>query len=174
VTHTRRDRAGVSADVTVGVLSKVVLAARGWPEFGGEFDLLGDHLPDLPEQSGVYTILTLDGEPHRYPFGSSSMIYIGCAFGLRGLRKRLSEHCTEARKCRLETKRRLYNPLYEWINSAGGIALYSAAPDSDVNAERMETLLLNTFSSVHYALPIANGKNGAQYIDQKNWIDWQE
>lgn len=158
------------ADVTVGVLNKVVLAANGWPEFGGEFDLLGDHLPDLPERPGVYVVLTHDGQPHRYPFGWSWVIYIGCAFGLRGLGKRLSDHHTEARKCRVETQGRLYRPLYEWIKSAGGVALFSVAPEDDASAERMETLLLNTFTSVHYALPVANGKNGAQYIDRTNWV----
>lgn len=162
------------AEVTVGILDKLVLTAHGWPEFGGEFDLLDDYLPDLPEQSGVYVILTQDRQPHRYPFGFSSVTYIGCASGLRGLSRRLSYHRTEARKCRLEKNKRLYDPLYEWINSVGGIALFSAAPGSDVDAKRMETLLINTFNSMHYALPIANGQNGAQYADQKNWIFWQE
>ena len=166
---TRGEGVGVHAEVTVGVLDKLVLTAQGWPEFGGEFDLLGDHLPALPKRSGVYVVLSQEGEPHRYPFGTSSVIYIGRASGLRGLRKRLSEHSAKARKCRLEAERRLYPPLYEWINSAGGIALYSAAPGNDVNAKRMETLLLNKFSSAHYSLPIANGMNGAHYIDPENW-----
>jgi hypothetical protein len=170
VTPTRGEGAGVHTEVTVGILDKLVLTAHGWPEFGGEFDLLDDHLPHLPERSGVYIVLSQEGEPHRYPFGTSSVIYIGRASGLRGLRKRLSDHRTQARACRLGAEGRLYDPLYEWINSAGGIALYSAAPGNDVNAKRMETLLLNAFSSMHYALPIANGMNGVQHIDEKNWV----
>ena len=170
VTPTRGEGAGMHAEVTVGILDKLVLTAHGWPEFGGEFDLLGNHLPDLPEGSGVYVVLSREGEPHRYPFGTSSVIYIGRAYGLHGLRERLGHHHTKAKECRLRAERLLYHPLYEWINSAGGVGLYSVAPGNAVNAKRMETLLLNAFSSMHYALPIANGINGAQYIDQTNWV----
>ncbi len=159
----------MSTDPTVRALNELALVACGWPEFGGEFDLLGDREPDLPEQPGVYAVLTDDGETIRYPRGRSRVIYIGCAYGSGGLRKRLGDHRSGARECRAEKEDWLYLPLYEWINSAGGIVLFSVAPGRDMTAQRMETLLLNAFKFMHYALPIANGQNGARHAAHENW-----
>ena len=57
----------MSLDPTIQALNQSVLAAHGWPEFAGDFDLLGDQQPDVPPRSGVYALLTNDGETLRYP-----------------------------------------------------------------------------------------------------------
>ncbi len=152
----------VHPDNTVRELSESVLAQHGWPELGGDFDLFGERLPELPTTPGVYAILINDGETLRYPLGRSAIVYLGCAFGAGGLGKRLRDHRRYAQQCREETARAIYYPRYEWVNAAGGICLFSEAPEGGMTAQGMETLLLNEFVSTHYTLPIANGQHGAK------------
>lgn len=159
----------MSLDPTIKALNQSVLAAHGWPEFGGEFDLLGDHEPDVPPRSGVYALLTNDGETLRYPNLRSAVIYIGCAFRDGGLQGRLYEHRHFSRQCRKESgsgneEQQLFAPRYEWVNAAGGVAVFSVGPRGGrEEAERMESLLLTEFEYRHYTLPIANGQHGVQY-----------
>jgi hypothetical protein len=156
-------------DATIHALNELVLAASDWPELGREFDLLGDRPPDVPEQPGVYALL-IKGEPLRYPRERSSVIYIGCAYGAKGLLRRLNEHWQLSKDCRREAEsgkaeQDLFPPRYEWVNAAGGICLSSVAPAGGMGSQRMETLLLKCFEYMHYTLPTANGQHGAQYRD---------
>jgi hypothetical protein len=155
----------VSVDPTIQTLSKSVLVTHKWPVFGGEFDLLADRIPLLPAGPGVYAILITEGEPLRYPCGRSFVIYIGRATRDEGLRGRLKEHHQYARQCRAEPEGgSIYLPRYEWVNAAGGVAVFSEAP-SGQSAARMESLLLHAFESMHYTLPVANGPHGVRDTD---------
>ena len=98
------------------------------------------------------------------------MIYIGCAFKAKGLWGRLNRHRQLARDCRSEAEsgkaeQDLFPPRYEWITAAGGVCLFSVAPEGGMTSQCMETLLLKQFEYLHYTLPVANGQHGAQYRD---------
>lgn len=156
-------------DATVRALNSSVLVPHRWPELGGAFDLYEERAPDVPEQAGVYALLIKD-EPLRYPCGSSLVIYIGCAQGAKGLHRRLEEHRQLSKACRSEAQsgkaeQDLFPPRYEWVNAAGGVCLFAAAPEASMTSQRMETLLLKHFEYVHYTLPIANGQHGVRYVD---------
>lgn len=156
------------SDETVFELNGSVLAAHGWPELDGEFDLLGDRMPDVPAQPGIYSLLIGNGSPLRYPRGVSSVIYIGCAYGPGGLLGRLYKHWQLSRQCHKEAQsgkaeQRLFPPRYEWIAAAGGLCVFSTAPEGGMTSQRMETLLLEYFEYVHYTLPVANGQHGVRY-----------
>jgi hypothetical protein len=158
----------VPVDTAIKALNKSVLVPHGWPKFGGEFNLLNKSAPNLPVEPGVYALLITHDGPLLYPRSTSSVIYIGCAFGPKGLRGRLNRYRQRLRQCRAEAQsgkpeQKLFAPRYEWITAKGGICLFSVAPDGGTTSRHMEALLLERFVYLHYTLPVANGQHGVQY-----------
>lgn len=149
---------------TVRKLSESVLLPHGWPELGGAFDLLSETRPELPTGPGVYALLIDDGSSLRYPNGWTPVIYLGCAYGTEGLGQRLNQHRLFARQCRSEQERmeregtsgQVFYPRYEWINAAGGVCVFSEAPEAGMASRNMESLLFDAFRDLHYTLPVAN------------------
>ncbi|MEU2947729.1 hypothetical protein ABZ617_17025 [Nocardiopsis alba] len=154
----------MDAHDTVRKLSEYVLLPNGWPELGGEFDLLSASRPELPPGPGVYALLINDGSSLRYPNGRTPVIYLGCAFGREGLTQRVNQHRLFSRQCRAEQERmesegtsgQVFYPRYEWINAAGGVCVYSKAPEGGTSPKNMESLLFEGFRNLHYTLPVAN------------------
>ena len=67
-----------------------------------------------------------------------------------------------------KAEQNLFPPRYEWINAAGGICIFSLAPEGAMEPQHMETLLLRYFEYVHYTLPAANGQHGVRYATGKD------
>lgn len=125
-------------DSTVLILNEFVLAEHGWPPFGGGFDLHAEAAPDLPVAQGVYVIVINDGDLPVILADAVRVIYIGRADGAQGLRDRLRDHRRYGRECRNDTAGAVYCPRYEWVNSAGGLCLFSEVPQgSSVSVKDM-------------------------------------
>lgn len=64
-------------DLTLQRLNQEVLAAYGWPPFGGTVDIRTEWPDVVPARRGVYVFLDAGGEGITYPIGKSSVVYFG-------------------------------------------------------------------------------------------------
>ncbi|MFJ1708539.1 hypothetical protein [Kitasatospora sp. NPDC088346] len=149
-----------SSDPTLRRLNRDVLAVRGWPAFGGMFDLLNEWPADVPVRQGVYVFLAA-GKRIGYPVGESSIVYFGKAEQQRGIRGRVGYHRGVIR--RGPDERWPGHPAHEWLMARGGFCLYSVAPDdarlgspSD-SARWIERRLAGAFQRLHRTRPVGNG-----------------
>src|SRR2546425_9631447 len=70
----------------------------------------------VPNQAGVYVLVTRDGTKFQYPRGRSAVFYIGQAAGLR---KRLVQHVKYMREARGSRPLSRYWPRYEYAAAFG-------------------------------------------------------
>lgn len=149
-------------DLTLQRLDQEVLAAYGWPPFGGAFDIRTEWPDAVPTRRGVYVFLDAGGEGITYPIGTSSVVYFGKAEQQRGVRGRVSYHRGRIKSG--PSERYPGHPAHEWVMARGGYCLYSIAPERTSegrllhsSAGWIESELLSAFQRLHRTRPVGNG-----------------
>ncbi|RLU77126.1 hypothetical protein CTZ27_38145 [Streptomyces griseocarneus] len=148
-------------DATLHRLNTEILAAHGWPPFGGMFDMIEEWPAGLPTKIGVYVFLIGGDKPITYPVGESSIVYFGKAEQQRGVRGRVGQH--RGTITRGPREHMPGYPAHEWLMARGGFCMYSLVPDRDPNrplshsASWVEHELIRTFQQLHRTRPVGNG-----------------
>ena len=127
-----------------------------WP-CGGPTDLRMptslDEL-DIPTQAGAYVLGTTDGQRLTYPWGESSVYYIGKADSLF---RRLSEHRKAVDECAADCWTYYWRTRYQYGASHGMSAAWYATQDDETPAV-LESDLLERFYCRFGTIPIGNDR----------------
>lgn len=149
-----------------------LLARRGWPPFGGAFDIFAPIPKSVPSDSGVYVLLTWHGNVPSYLNGESRIVYIGKSASTSGVRGRLASHRKDARHC-AKQRSHVGDPRSEWLAARGGIAMYALAPPGRRHLYGVDTAcdieddLLDEFVSLHWQAPHGNRQTKISWIPRK-------
>lgn len=129
------------------------LGTQGWYTY--LFDLLADDYEDDPptNSGGAYVLGTSDGTMLTYPWGSSSIFYIGKA---NNLSQRLSFHRNAILGAQKDHAEGHWWPRYQYGAAFGAMCAYYSR-NGPQNVQNIEAVLITSFYEAFGSIPTANG-----------------